>query len=140
MKGLNALNLAEEGQVHQMLEDVEKLLERKLQPASSFRSKLSELSKLAQNRGLASARAVMPTPGLEGPYPPFGYFFKSGDRENPLCPKCAQENPPKEAFLTPLETWNKGLRRKCRLCGHFIYERAMDLSPRPGSQRRPYNA
>jgi hypothetical protein len=25
---------------------------------------------------------------VEGPIPPFGYFYKRGDRDNPVCPKC----------------------------------------------------
>jgi hypothetical protein len=138
LKGLNALSLTEEGQVDQLLEDVGRLLNRHLQPASSFRSKLSELLLLARNRNSGLDRGQIPKSGIEGPFPPFGYFFKNGDRENPLCPKCIQDNPPKEGFLTPVEQWNRGLRRKCRLCGHLIYEREMDLSPRPASQRRPY--
>ncbi len=58
---------------------------------------------------------------LEGPVPPFGYFFKNGDHEHPLCPKCMQGKESRESFLTPAQEWNGGLRRVCRICGLHIY-------------------
>jgi hypothetical protein len=65
---------------------------------------------------------------IEGPIPPFGYFYKRGDRENPLCPKCYQSPEKREAYLTAPTPWNRGIRRECRICGHLIYEKEMDLS------------
>ena len=67
---------------------------------------------------------------IEGPVPPFGYFYKDGDRDNPLCPKCYQSKERCESYMGPLIPWNRGSRRNCRNCGHSIYEQEMDLSPR----------
>ena len=64
---------------------------------------------------------------IEGPVPPFGYFYKKGDRENPLCPKCYQSAERCEAYLTPPESISRGIRRQCRICGHLIYEKEMEL-------------
>lgn len=65
---------------------------------------------------------------MEGPVPPFGYLYKNGDHEHPLCPKCYQSKEPVESYLTPAQPWSGGIRRKCRTCHHFIYEEEMDLS------------
>jgi hypothetical protein len=67
---------------------------------------------------------------FEGPIPPFGYFYKNGNREHPMCPKCFQAKEQRESYLTPATPWNGGIRRECRICGHFIYEKDMDLRPR----------
>jgi hypothetical protein len=45
---------------------------------------------------------------IEGPIPPFGYYFQAGDREHPLCPKCFQERQPRQSFLSPATDWNGG--------------------------------
>ena len=66
----------------------------------------------------------------EGPVPPFGYFYKNGDQDNPMCPKCYQSKEARESYMNPLHSWNRGMRRTCRSCGHHIYEQEMDLSPR----------
>lgn len=50
----------------------------------------------------------------------FGYFFKDGDSE-PLCPKCLQSSS-KEVYLTPLQTFSGGLRRKCLVCNETFWE------------------
>jgi hypothetical protein len=68
---------------------------------------------------------------IEGPIPPFGYFYKAGDREHPLCPKCYQSKEPREYYLTPAHPWNGGIRRECQICDQLIYEKEMNLSPRP---------
>jgi hypothetical protein len=72
---------------------------------------------------------------IVGPIPPFGYFYKKGDPENPLCPKCYQSPEKREAYLTGPTPWNRGIRRECHLCGHLIYEKEMDLSPVRASRR-----
>ncbi len=72
-----------------------------------------------------------------GPVPPHGYYYGADDetKEHPLCPKCYQMEPPRKAFLDDPRLWNGGSRRVCKLCGLFIYEKPMDLSPRPVSRR-----
>ena len=137
--GLNALDCTVEAQADQLIEDIGKTLQRGHQPVSSYRSKMANLVSLARSRKAPSDKsAISPLGGVEGPFPPFGYVFKNGDRENPLCPKCWQENPPREAYLTALQEWNKGLRRTCRICGHHIYEKEMDLSPRSAFSSSPF--
>ena len=63
-----------------------------------------------------------------GPVAPFGYFYMADDsnHEHPLCSKCYQDGD-KLGFMTPQEEHNYGLRRKCRNCGHTVWEREMDL-------------
>jgi hypothetical protein len=76
---------------------------------------------------------------IEGPVPPFGYFFDKRHPDAPLCPKCYQQSDSRVSFMGPLQPWNRGERRLCRNCGHGIYEKEMDLSPRSPQSRRPYN-
>ena len=59
---------------------------------------------------------------LEGPFAPFGYFYKSGDREHPLCSICAQKAVPVQSYMGPLHQWRGGQRRTCRTCDQSIYE------------------
>lgn len=73
---------------------------------------------------------------IEGPVPPFGYFFDKRHPDEPLCPKCYQGSDSRLSFMGPLHTWNHGERRICRLCGHMIYEKEMDFLARP-PQLRP---
>ena len=73
---------------------------------------------------------------VEGPLPPFGYLFKNGDREHPMCPKCFQSKERMESFLTPAQPWNGGIRRECHNCHHMIYEKEMDLSAIQVARRR----
>ena len=69
-----------------------------------------------------------------GPVIPHGYYFQAGDNEHPLCPRCFQEKPQRIAFMTEPESWNRGVRRQCKLCGHHIYEKPMVFN---SSGRRP---
>ena len=64
---------------------------------------------------------------IDGPLPAFGYFFRKGDSDNPLCPKCYQGKGKIQAFLSPAISWNGGIRRECRICHEFFYEKEMDL-------------
>jgi len=91
-----------------------------------LKSRLFEMDdEIRQLKAVLAKKAEM-----EGPVPPFGYFYKNGDREHPLCPKCYQSKEPTESYLTPAQSWNGGIRRECRNCHHFIYEKEMDLSPK----------
>ena len=65
-----------------------------------------------------------------GPVPPHGYYYASKDKaeEHPLCPTCYQSSPQKIGFLENVEPWNGGLRRVCKLCGHSIYEKPLNLT------------
>jgi len=37
---------------------------------------------------------------LEGPTPPFGYFFNPKHPDSPICPKCYQAETPSISFMT----------------------------------------
>jgi hypothetical protein len=56
---------------------------------------------------------------VSGPVAPFGYFYKNGDAEHPLCPKCYQEKG-REYMLTT-DHFNGGTSRACQ-CGWSIEE------------------
>jgi len=66
-----------------------------------------------------------------GPIPPHGYYYASSDaegKEHPLCPTCFQSKPQKIGFMDEPHSWNRGIRRTCKLCGEAVYEKPMDLS------------
>jgi len=77
---------------------------------------------------------------IEGPLPPFGYFIYKHLPENPLCPKCYQAKESTISYMGPPQNWNRGMRRQCRNCGHYIYEKEMDLTPTTVQSRRPYRS
>ena len=54
------------------------------------------------------------------PVPPFGYLYRS-DESDPLCPKCYQKDG-STAYMGPLQSWNGGQRRVCRICSWSNYE------------------
>lgn len=60
------------------------------------------------------------------------YYFV-GDK-GPYCQPCYDEKG-KRIFLTPPQEWNGGIRRKCKVCNKFFYEKPMDLGPADGSVR-----
>lgn len=62
---------------------------------------------------------------IEGPLPPFGYVYRVGDREHPLCPRCYQSKEPAEFYLSGAQAWCGGIRRDCGACGLVVWERAM---------------
>ena|ERR1035437_898168 len=64
----------------------------------------------------------------------FGYWFKEGETD-PLCPKC-YEGSGKTIYLTASEPWSGGIRRHCRVCSAYYWEKPMNL--KTGSIR-PYN-
>jgi hypothetical protein len=66
---------------------------------------------------------------VDGPVPPFGYFFLADDPTHPLCPKCYQGSNG-IGFMTPAYEFSYGLRRDCRVCGHTIWEEQIN-SNRP---------
>lgn len=67
---------------------------------------------------------------IDGPRPPFGYFFDKSHPDSPLCPKCYQSKESRLSYMGPAVPWNRGVRRDCRICGFTIFEKEMDLSPR----------
>jgi hypothetical protein len=56
----------------------------------------------------------------------FGYWFKEGETD-PLCPKCYEESS-KTIYLPASEPWSGGIRRHCRVCSAYYWEKPMDLS------------
>jgi hypothetical protein len=64
-----------------------------------------------------------------GPAEPFGYYFFADNDIQPLCPKCFQEAPRRIGLMSKLESWNRGQRRRCQLCGFQVYEVPMNLNP-----------
>lgn len=62
------------------------------------------------------------------------YCWADGD-DVPFCPTC-WENGEKAIHLTPPQEWNGGLRRQCRACQQFIYEKPM--RPISSFRRQPY--
>jgi len=66
---------------------------------------------------------------FDGPIEPHGYFFRKGEPEKPLCPKCFQSQPQNIVFLPPLHNWNGGKRRRCMICGFTHMETPMQHSP-----------
>jgi hypothetical protein len=57
-----------------------------------------------------------------GPIGQFGYFFHKDNPEQPLCPKCFQNQASNTVFLGPLHKHNNGLLRKCPVCDYGNYE------------------
>ncbi len=51
---------------------------------------------------------------INGPVPPFGYFYKNGDTDHPLCPKCYQEKG--QEYLLQVQHFGGGVNRFCQ-CG-----------------------
>jgi len=76
---------------------------------------------------------------VDGPLPPFGYFFDKQHPDSPLCPKCYQAKDSQLSFMGPAKSWSGGIRRACRICGLLIYEEEMDSNAAPARQRRPYS-
>jgi hypothetical protein len=54
------------------------------------------------------------------------YYFR-GD-EGPFCQPCYDDKG-KTVQLSPPENWNGGVRRQCRVCNNYFYEKKMNLSP-----------
>jgi hypothetical protein len=65
---------------------------------------------------------------IEGPNPPFGYFFSKLHPDKPLCPKCYQSEARRLSFMTEPFPFSYGIRRDCRLCRHTIWEKQPDYS------------
>ena len=63
---------------------------------------------------------------IEGPLPPFGYLYRVGDREHPICPKCYQSERSAEFYMSPATSWSGGIRRDCRACGLIVWEQEME--------------
>jgi len=63
---------------------------------------------------------------IDGPNPPFGYFYDRRHPDDPLCPQCYQSKESRISFMGPIHSWSGGLRRNCRNCGHAIFEKEMD--------------
>ena len=61
--------------------------------------------------------------------PQFGYYFKEGESNEPLCPKC-YEGTDKLIYLPHTRNVNGGLRRDCRECGFAYWEKPI---PRPSA-------
>ena len=57
-----------------------------------------------------------------GPSGLFGYFFHVDNSEQPLCPKCFQNQSSNTVFLGPLHKHSNGLLRKCPVCDYGNYE------------------
>jgi hypothetical protein len=57
-----------------------------------------------------------------GPTGQFGYFFHIDNPEQPLCPKCFQNQSSNTVFLGPLHKHSNGLLRKCPVCDYGNYE------------------
>jgi hypothetical protein len=75
---------------------------------------------------------------IEGPVPPFGYFFDKRHPDHPMCPKCYQAKESRIAYMGPLHPWNGGMRRVCQLCGHITTEQEGERVTVTRLQRRPY--
>jgi len=60
-----------------------------------------------------------------GPIAPHGYYFQAGENDIPLCPTCFQSHPQRVGFMSDRESWNNGIRRRCKLCNNVIYEKEM---------------
>jgi hypothetical protein len=59
----------------------------------------------------------------------FGYYFKDGDTQDPLCPKC-YEGDDKLVYLPHPENVGGGIRRICLHCQMTFWERRIqDYSP-----------
>jgi hypothetical protein len=72
---------------------------------------------------------------IEGPTPPFGYFFNPQHPNSPICPKCYQSKTPTISFVTDPYEWSGGIRRDCRICSLHVYEKAMGSSQRQNQVR-----
>jgi hypothetical protein len=59
---------------------------------------------------------------IEGPTPPFGYFFNPKHPDSPICPKCYQSKTPSISFMTEPYDWRGRTRRDCRNCHHTVWE------------------
>lgn len=72
---------------------------------------------------------------IDGPVPPFGYFFDKRHPEDPLCPRCYQATESRIAYMGPQYSLNGSVRRDCRLCAFVVREQEPDR--RPLHQLRP---
>jgi len=59
---------------------------------------------------------------IEGPTPPYGYFYRKDHPQDPLCPTCYQSKESRLGFMGPQRRSSAGVYRSCHLCGKLIYE------------------
>jgi hypothetical protein len=102
----NARDLAKEsgnselkGVINQLFDTFSELKERMLSMEDEITNFKTQLTKKA---------------AITGPVAPFGYFYKNGDAEHPLCPKCYQEKG--HEYMLTTEHFNGSVSRVCR-CG-----------------------
>jgi hypothetical protein len=53
---------------------------------------------------------------IDGPLPPFGYFFDRRHADAPLCPKCYQSSDSRLGFMGSQEPWGNGWSARLNLC------------------------
>jgi hypothetical protein len=117
----NVRDLAKESSNHELKEKISETYDAVLSLKERMLAMTDEI------RDLKAQLAVKAS--FTGPVPPFGYVFKDGDMDHPLCPNCYQEKG-HESFLPIAEPWNDGTkRRKCNTCGWIRLEESGEPHP-----------
>lgn len=89
LKGLNALSCSSESQIHQLLEDLSKKLNRQVQPSSSLVSYVRKVRMLAEQRPETPSRD---NDGLRRPAgPPVPQLPQLSDEEEELLVECSKD-------------------------------------------------
>lgn len=127
---LNALSCSSEGQLHQVLSDMSKLLDMPVQNTASY---LRYLNAVRHQADAVSTVSVASAP-IQGKmvFEESVYWKRAdGERDGPYCPNC-YEDKKKEIHLTRGAT--KGMFL-CGLCGNSFTTAEYDARP---VRRRPY--
>jgi hypothetical protein len=82
---------------------------------------LKRVAELESQLGKLEAQ-VLKRASFDGPVAPFGYMYRSGDRDHPLCPKCLQSKGHLESYLSPLSHRALGTFRTCPICDLSMWE------------------
>jgi hypothetical protein len=128
----NARDLAKDSSDHALKEQIGDIYDGLFE----LRERILALDE--ENRKLKAA--LVEKAAYIGLIPPHGYVYAGTDTEHqhPLCPTCYQSKPQKIGVMGEAQDWNGGIRRGCKLCGHHVYEREMELG-RVTRVRRDYD-
>jgi hypothetical protein len=110
----NARDLAKESSDHELKASISELYNSLI----DVKARVLDLDE--DNRRLTAELARKGQ--IIGPTGQFGYFFHKDNPEQPLCPKCFQNQSSNTVFLGPLHKHSNGLLRKCPVCDYGNYE------------------
>jgi hypothetical protein len=117
----DARDLAKASSDHALKEKISDVYDHLIDLKAVLHAKDDEIRTLKEELARKSA--------CRGPLPPHNYFYKGTDNDNPLCPKCMQQERSIESYLSPLRNWNGGKRRVCGICHWIHYEEPTKPTP-----------